>query len=199
MIKDRIQKTARRPIEPLAALFLKMGLSPNALTLTGVILSLGAGAAIVRERLIVAGLMLLAGGLCDILDGSMARRAGRTTVRGAFLDSTLDRVSEIAVFFGLLYNYRDSMVFQAWSFLALSGSLMTSYARARAEGLGLSAKVGLLERPERMVMLILALLLNEWKPLGRGALDWVVILLAVLTWVTTVRRLAHVLGRSHES
>lgn len=199
MIKDRVQKMARRPLEPLAALLLRMGLTPNALTMTGLILSVGAGLAIVRGRLIGAGLLLLAGGLCDILDGSMARRGSRATVRGAFLDSTLDRISEIAVFFGLLLFFQGRLAFQAWTFLALTGSLMTSYARARAEGLNLSAKVGLLERPERVVMLILALLLNSWTPLGRGTLEWVVILLAILTWFTTLQRLVHVLVRNHES
>ncbi len=76
---------------------------------------------------------------------------------------------------------------------------MTSYARARAEGLGLSAKVGLLERPERVILLIFALLLNSWTIMGRGTLDWVVVLLAVLTWFTTMQRLVHVLIRNHES
>lgn len=199
MIKDRVQQTARRPLEPLAGLLLKMGLTPNALTLTGVVLSLGAGLAIIRGRLLSAGLILLAGGLCDILDGAMARRGGRSTVRGAFLDSTLDRISEIAVFFGLLFHFAGGVALQAWTFLALTGSLMTSYARARAEGLGLSAKVGLLERPERVVLLILALAFHAWTPLGRSALDWVVILLAVLTWFTTLQRLVHVLLRGHES
>jgi len=199
MIKDRVQKTARRPIEPLAGLLLKMGLTPNALTMTGLILSMGAGLAIMRGRLVGAGLLLMAGGLCDILDGSMARRGGRSTLRGAFLDSTLDRISEIAVFFGLLFFYKERMAFQAWVFLALTGSLMTSYARARAEGLGLSAKVGLLERPERVVLLILALLFYTWTPFGRSSIDWVVVLLAVFTWFTSLQRLVHVLVRNHES
>ncbi|MBC8366726.1 CDP-alcohol phosphatidyltransferase family protein [bacterium] len=199
MFKDRVQKLGRRPLEPLAALLLRMGLTPNALTMTGMVLSIGAGLAIIRGRLISAGFLLLAGGLCDILDGSMARRGGRSTVRGAFLDSTLDRISEIAVFFGLIIFYQGNVAFQAWTFLALTGSLMTSYARARAEGLGLSAKVGLLERPERVILLILALLLNSWTPLGRGTLDWVLVLLAIFTWFTTMQRLVHVLIRNHES
>ncbi len=199
MFKERVQQIGRRPLEPMAELLLRMGLTPNALTMTGVVLSVGAGLAIIRGRLISAGILLLAGGLCDILDGSMARRGGKSTVRGAFLDSTLDRVSEIAVFFGLLLYWNGNLAFQAWTFLALTGSLMTSYARARAEGLGLSAKVGLLERPERVILLILALLLNSWTILGRGSLEWVVVLLAVLTWFTTMQRLVHVLIRNHES
>jgi len=199
MLKDRIQQSARKPIEPLAGLLLRMGLTPNALTLTGAMLSIGAGLAILRGRLISAGVLLMAGGLCDILDGSMARRGGKSTLRGAFLDSTLDRISEIAIFFGLLIYFQGRTALQAWTFMALSGSLMTSYARARAEGLGMTAKVGLLERPERVILIILALLLNAWTPLGRGALDWVVILLALFTWFTAMQRLVHVLVRNHES
>ncbi len=199
MFKERVQLIGRKPLEPMAVLLLRMGLTPNALTMTGVVLSVGAGLAIVRGRLISAGILLLAGGLCDILDGSMARRGGKSTVRGAFLDSTLDRISEIAVFFGLLLYWNGNLAFQSWTFLALTGSLMTSYARARAEGLGLSAKVGLLERPERVILLILALLLNSWTVLGRGSLEWVVVLLAILTWFTTMQRLVHVLIRNHES
>ncbi len=199
MFKDRVQQLGRRPLEPLAELLLRMGLTPNALTMTGMVLSVGAGLAVIRGRLISAGFLLLAGGLCDILDGSMARRGGKSTVRGAFLDSTLDRISEIAVFFGLIIFYQGNVAFQAWIFLALTGSLMTSYARARAEGLGLSAKVGLLERPERVILLILALLLNSWTPLGRSTLDWVLVLLAIFTWFTTMQRIVHVLIRNHES
>jgi phosphatidylglycerophosphate synthase len=199
MLKDRVQQIARKVLEPLAGLLLRMGLTPNALTMTGVVLSMGAGLAIIRGRLISAGILLLVGGLCDILDGSMARCGGSETLRGAFLDSTLDRVSEIAVFFGLLFYFRDSLAFQAWTFLALSGSLMTSYARARAEGLGLSAKVGLLERPERVVLLIFALILNSWIVMGRGAIEWVIVLLAIFTWFTTMQRLVHVLIRNHDS
>jgi len=199
MFKDRVQQLGRRPLEPLAELLLRMGLIPNALTMTGMVLSVGAGLAVIRGRLISAGFLLLAGGLCDILDGSMARRGGKSTVRGAFLDSTLDRISEIAVFFGLIIFYQGNVAFQAWIFLALTGSLMTSYARARAEGLGLSAKVGLLERPERVILLILALLLNSWTPLGRSTLDWVLVLLAIFTWFTTMQRIVHVLIRNHES
>ena len=137
------------------------------------------------------------GALCDILDGSMARRAGRSSRRGAFLDSTLDRLAEIAVFIGLIACYFRAQLFvQLLTGLALTGSLMTSYARARAEGLGVDCKVGLLERPERLALLILGLLLAPLSLAGVGLLVWVIVLLALLTYVTTLQRILHVLGRS---
>ena len=198
MLKTRVQQAARLPLEPLAGLLLRMGLSPNAMTMMGMVLSLGAGLALIRGRLVGAGLLLLAGGLCDVLDGSMARRGGKASLGGAFLDSTLDRISEIAVFIGLLVLYRGQLDLQVWVFVALTGSLMTSYTRARAEGLGREAKVGLLERPERVILLILALLFHQYALAGRGVLEWTIILLALLTWLTTFQRIVHVLLHSND-
>lgn len=194
--KEGVQAGARRILDPLAGLILRLGFSPDALTLTGLILSLFAGFTIARGDFLPAAILLFLGGLCDILDGSMARRGGRTSKRGAFLDSTLDRLAEIAVFLGLVFFYRDRTALQLITVFALSGSLMTSYARARAEGLGVDCKVGLLERPERLVLLILGLLFAPLRVGGYGLLELIVTGLALLTYVTTFQRIIHVVGRT---
>ncbi len=194
--KASAQRVARRILDPVAAGSLRLGLSPDALTIAGLLLSIVAGIAVAMGRLYPATLLLFLGALCDILDGSMARRAGRSSRRGAFLDSTLDRLAEIAVFIGLLVHFRAQLLVQVLVFVALTGSLMTSYARARAEGLGVDCKVGLLERPERLALLILGLLLAPLSLAGVGLLVWVIALLALLTYVTTLQRILHVLGRT---
>lgn len=194
--KTAIQRVARRILDPVAGLFLRLGFSPDALTLTGLLLSFLAAVAVAQGRMVSAALMLLFGGLCDILDGSMARRSGRSTLGGAFLDSTLDRLAEIAIFVGLVLHYRAHLSLQLIAVLALTGSLMTSYARARAEGLGVDCKVGLLERPERLTLLILGLLLSSLRVGGVGVLELVLIALAILTYLTTLQRILHVVGRA---
>jgi len=194
--KASAQRVARRILDPVAAGSLRLGLSPDALTIAGLLLSIVAGIAVAMGRLYPATLLLFLGALCDILDGSMARRAGRSSRRGAFLDSTLDRLAEIAVFIGIIVHFRAQLFVQLLTVLALTGSLMTSYARARAEGLGVDCKVGLLERPERLALLILGLLLAPLSLAGVGLLVWVIALLALLTYVTTLQRILHVLGRS---
>jgi CDP-diacylglycerol--glycerol-3-phosphate 3-phosphatidyltransferase len=194
--KAAVQRVARRILDPVAGLILRLGFGPDALTLTGLILSLFAATSAAQGHMLSAALLLFFGGLCDILDGSMARRSGRATLRGAFLDSTLDRLAEIAVFAGLVVYYRAHLSLQLITLLALTGSLMTSYARARAEGLGVDCKVGLLERPERLALLILGLLLAPLRIEGVGALEVVLTVLAVLTYLTTLQRILHVVSRT---
>ncbi len=133
-----------------------------------------------------AGCLILAA-LCDVLDGQLARRTGQTSRFGAFLDSCLDRLGEGAVFLGLvLYLGPRGPGWVAVAVLALLCSTMVSYARARAEGLGLSGKTGFLERPERLVLLILALLIG-----GRG-LELLLLGLTVLAAWTFLARVRHV-------
>src|SRR5262249_38242211 len=136
------------------------------------------------ERL--GGLLLLLVNGFDMLDGALARLQNRKTKFGAFLDSTLDRYSEAAMISGVawLYLRRGNLGGGPVAWVAMVGSIMVSYARARAEGLGLEAEVGWLPRPERIVLLATALII------GRTA--WAVALLAVLTNWTTLQRIRHV-------
>ena len=148
-IKDR----ARRGVRPVAALLLRLGLTANQLTISGFLLNLAVGLVIGAGYQLAGGLLLLFAGLFDTLDGAVARLSGRVTVFGGFLDSTLDRYSEAAIFFGLLMLYtREGRATEVYLVYAvIVGSLMVSYARARAEGLGLRCDVGWLQRPERLL------------------------------------------------
>jgi CDP-diacylglycerol--glycerol-3-phosphate 3-phosphatidyltransferase len=133
----------------------------------------------------------LLSGLCDVLDGDVARRRGLASRFGAFLDSTLDRVAEFAFFGGMLYYFvhrpggASDFVFLI-TVIALTGSVLTSYARARAEGLGYECTVGIMERPERIAALTVGLLL------GYRVLTIVLTVLAIATTYTFLQRIIHV-------
>ncbi len=134
-----------------------LGLSANAITGLGVAVSLAAGLAAAAGAWGWAGLLLVYGSWCDLLDGERARRTGTVSKAGAFLDSSLDRVSEIALFAGFAAAFPDRAGV-LWAVAALSASLMVSYARARGEGLGVACPPFGLERPHRLVLGMFALL-----------------------------------------
>ena len=141
--------------------------------------------------------MVLMGGIVDIFDGRVARESGLESKFGAFYDSTLDRMSEVVVFVGLasLYNTIrggvDDVAMIYVILFALGGSLMVSYTRARAEGLGLDCKVGLMQRAERVVLLGLGSVIFglAWDGL---ALDLIIVIVAVLTNLTAIQRIVWV-------
>jgi CDP-diacylglycerol--glycerol-3-phosphate 3-phosphatidyltransferase len=135
-----------------------------------------------HERL--AGLLLIPVALLDALDGALARLTGKATRFGAFFDSTLDRFAEIALYLGLLYLYRGSTLETVLIYLTITGSLMVSYTRARAEGLGLECKVGLFTRLERLAVLTLGLLLEQTLI--------ALIILAIFSNLTVLQRVWHV-------
>ncbi len=188
--KFDMHQTVRGWIQPVVRVLDAAGFSPTFLTFAGLFLNFGAAAIVYRGHLFWGGLAFLLASAFDMLDGSLARRQNRASELGAFLDSTFDRLSETALFLGLLHDMRIHTYTLPWltelTLLALAGSLITSYARARAEGLGRECKVGWLERPERILLLGLGLIL------GRTATGFVVFALAFLTWITVIQRIAHV-------
>jgi archaetidylinositol phosphate synthase len=163
-----------------------LGLKPNHVTLMSFCLSIGAALSFVLVaghtlKGISAGILLLLSGLLDATDGAMARLYGEESHFGAFLDSVLDRISEIVVYWGIVYA---GLVNLSIGLAALSGSLMVSYARARAEQLGSEMKgVGIAERPERLLILAVAALLDQ---LSAG-----VVLIALLSAITVLQRIKH--------
>jgi CDP-diacylglycerol--glycerol-3-phosphate 3-phosphatidyltransferase len=181
--------------EPAAALLTRLGVSPNAITLSGLLVA-GAGAYLLSAgQLALGGAVLLASGVFDLLDGAVARATGRVTRFGALLDSVVDRVSEAAILLGLLVFYLgrppsfDSDLGASLVFVALAGSVMVSYIRARAEGLGVECKLGVMTRPERVVTLGVGLVVGQWwLPAVSVALGAI----AALTIVTSVQRVTHV-------
>lgn len=178
-------------LAPIVAALARAGVTPNMLSVTGLLGNGAAGVLVARGDLVAAGIvMLLASGL-DMLDGALARATGKAGPVGALLDSTFDRASEAAVLFGVLWYAIDRGDDEqaALAFVAVVGSMLVSYVRARVEGLGGKLTDGLFTRAERVVLLALALLFGFL----RGAL-WV---LAVLTVLTAAQRLylgARVLG-----
>jgi CDP-diacylglycerol--glycerol-3-phosphate 3-phosphatidyltransferase len=163
MLTDRVRQWSRGIINPVAGLVNRTGISPNGITVIGFLLMVGVGFVLSQGYLRLAGVLLIVAALFDALDGALARMQDRVTPFGAFFDSTMDRYAEAAVFLGILvYFLRQGASTEViLTYIAIIGSLMVSYTRARGEGLGVSVRGGLLSRLERMVILVLFLLLNQ--------------------------------------
>lgn len=164
----------------------RLGLTPNAVTLAGLLGAILGSLLLALGHIPAGGLVILVSGALDGLDGAMARRQGKVTKFGAHLDSTCDRWSELFLFGGLIlfFALNASLIGVILSYAAAVGSVMVSYVKARAEGLGMECKVGLLTRMERYLVLCPALLLNH--PL------WGVGLVALLGNFTALQRMWHV-------
>jgi CDP-diacylglycerol---glycerol-3-phosphate 3-phosphatidyltransferase len=183
-----------RIIDPLIGFLARHRVHPNLLTTLGFIATLGAGLSYHQHQVRLAGLLILVGGFFDILDGRVARVTKLGSKFGAFYDSTLDRISEIVVFLGILslYNsYRQELGDVGMIYLvmlAMAGSLMISYTRARAEALGLDCRVGLMPRAERVVLIGAASLFfgTAWDGI---VLKVVIGVLAVTTNLTAFQRI----------
>ncbi len=180
------KQTFRQLIRPLARVLSAIRIRPDALTIAGWILSLGAATLFALGYTKTAGAVMLFAGLFDALDGAVARESNLMSSFGAFLDSTLDRLSESAIFVGIVFFYASSSrPYEALLVgVAMTFSLMTSYTRARAEGLGFECEVGLLERAGRVVILSL-FSLTGFLIAGVG-------LVAGGALVTTAQRILHV-------
>ena len=191
MLQELKQRSRALAVGP--ALFLgRLGLTPNALTVIGAVLTSSVALLIAHGWFLAAGLCLWLFSATDTLDGALARATSRVSVFGAFLDSVCDRYAEAAVFFGAVWWYQSlgDVLGLTLTYVALIGSLMVSYARARAEGVGLqAAEVGWFQRPERIITLGIGLLIAQYLPL---ALTVAMAFLAVLTTVTVIQRVAHV-------
>ena len=193
---DAIKAGYLRVIAPAGDLLVRHRVSPNLITTVGTICTMVAGAIFAAGHIRTAGWFLGITALFDVLDGTVARRTGRSTTFGAFYDSTLDRVADgfllggLAVFYGVNPVHRSETLL-AIAIAGLIGTFLTSYTRARAESLGLDAKVGIMQRPERIALLaapqaFFGLALNGWVLAG------IVTLLAVTAWVTAVQRILFV-------
>jgi CDP-diacylglycerol--glycerol-3-phosphate 3-phosphatidyltransferase len=139
-------------IRPIVQLLIKFKITPDAITIMGAIIAAGAGLAFHYGSFLVGGWMILAAGTFDMLDGNVARATNGTSKSGAFLDSTVDRYAELFMFAGLISYYKDTS-FLIVVIMAVIGSMMVSYARARAEGVGVDARMGNMQRTERIVYL----------------------------------------------
>jgi CDP-diacylglycerol--glycerol-3-phosphate 3-phosphatidyltransferase len=188
---SEFRKTAgNRLTRLIVQLLSKTPVSPDVITWTGFLLTLGAAALIITEHLFAAGFVVLIAGFFDMLDGALARTTNRVTRFGGILDSTLDRLSEAALLLGILVVYarEQSMLGIIFVGLVLISSLLVSYIKARAEALGLECEVGLFTRPERVVVLAIGLLLSQID----YALTVVLGIIMVFSFFTAGQRLLHV-------
>ncbi len=193
LLPDWIKNGYLRVISPVADWCVRRRVSPNTITTIGTVCSMAGGVIYGTGHIMTGGWFLGLTALFDVLDGTVARRTGKASTFGAFYDSTLDRIADGFVLGGLGVFYATSAVHaSAWmvsiTILGLIGTFLTSYTRARAEALGIDAKVGLLQRPERVVLLSVpqAFFGLALHGLVLGA---IIIVLTVTAWITAAQRI----------
>ncbi len=186
MASEWLRARSQGVLVPVANAVGRTGVSPNALTVLGFAFNLIVAGVLASGQLVLGGVLVILASAFDSLDGALARQMGRVTRFGGFLDSTLDRISEAALYLGLLYFYaqQNSMPEILLIYLTIVGSFMVSYTRARAEGLGVSCRVGWFTRFERIAVLVIGLLIQQMMT--------ALIILAVGSAITTVQRMLHV-------
>ena len=189
-------------VGPFARALIRWGVSPNTITTAGALVVIASAVAFGMGKIHWGGALLLASGIFDILDGQVARNGNRASTFGAFYDSTLDRVGETAVFLGIAVWFAQGGVPAArmplavgLAITALSASMLVSYTRARAEGLGLECKVGIAQRAERFVVLGVSTVVFGAGREG-ALLFWIVVVLAAVTAITVVQRVIYVAQRT---
>ena len=189
-LTDRVRRLLRGIVGPIADLLVWLGFTPNTLTLIGFLMNVAVAAILSQGQMRWGAVAFFLASAFDALDGALARRLNRVSRFGAFFDSTMDRLSEAAVFLGLLVWYTGQGAKQeiVLIYATIVGSLMVSYSRARAEGLGMDCKIGLLTRMERAVVLLVGLLLEQVT-----ITLWVMALLANFT---ALQRMVYVWRRS---
>ncbi len=184
MLED-IKGFIRDALRPLAKSITEI--NPNTITILGLLLSLVSAILFAEKEIFTAGAFLLAGGFFDVLDGLVARENNRTTKFGGFLDSVSDRFADAAVIIGAMYGGLTAFSpFPYWFIgaLAVVGSLMVSYTRARAEAAGADASVGVGERGVRMLIIVIGAFVAE--------VNWAILLVAIISFITVFQRIAHV-------
>lgn len=188
MFPAAMQVWARRIAEGVVSPLARLGVDPNLVTVVGFVLNLFTAAVLATGHLSAGGALLLVSGLFDMLDGALARVGNSQSDFGAFLDSLLDRYSEATILLALIYVFTEQQhtANVVLVYLVAVGSLLISYARARAEGLGLDARVGIAPRPERVLILGAGLLINA------DSTVIALVILTILTHVTALQRLFHV-------
>ena len=190
-LTDQLRVRFKHILDPIGAFFNRLGLTPNLMTILGLVGNTIGAYFLMRGNMLVGGLLILAMGPVDALDGTMARLRGESSKFGAFVDSVTDRYSELVIFLGLLlyYNQQGDWLYALGVYLAAAGSVLVSYIRARAQSLGYEAKVGILTRFERYAVLAPTLVLN---------IPWVgVWIIAVLANITAIQRILYVRRIAH--
>jgi archaetidylinositol phosphate synthase len=197
MVVGRIKKQFQHAFAPIARFFARSKISPNAVTLLGPIVATFAAWMYHQQQLFIALLLLLLSGFVDALDGAIARATGKTSPFGGVLDSICDRYSDAIVVFGIILG---GWISPFWGIIALVGSLLVSYARARAEAAGVTQLgIGIAERPERLIIIMFATLLQYFTSIGllfsppllfdfTNWLAYGVVIVAILAHLTVIQR-----------
>ena len=194
LLSARLKEAGRVAVAPVVNVLAAAGVSPNSVTVSGLILVAAASLLVWQRSLLLGAVFLAVGASLDAIDGGLARAQGGGTPFGAFLDSTLDRTGEALVYLGIVAFWLDRtaqpFVPVMLAALALSGSFLVSYSRARAEAAGFAASNGLAPRPERLIILVLGLALAG---LGHSiALIAAMGVIAILAWATVAQRIWNV-------
>lgn len=185
-MNEKTKQQGRRLLHPLVQLLLRLEIAPTTVTLVALPLAVCSGWLFASGRFVIAGVLVALIGLCDTLDGELARQGGRQSQTGALIDSTVDRLSEGLVIGGIFWFYRNHPFGAVAALAALFFSLMVSYVRARAEGIGRECRVGLFERPIRVLLLLVGAFL-----LGRTYMPVALAVIAAGSLLTTVHRLLY--------
>ena len=185
MLSQTIGRICRSILNLMVRGISRLGVNPNLLTFVGFLITLLAAWFLAQGRFFDAGIVIIFSGIFDMLDGRLARITNRVTKFGAFFDSVLDRYSDMALFLGLLIHYAraEQMTYLVLSGIVMIGAVMTSYTRARAESLIKLCKVGFMERPERLVLIIIGALSGKMAPVL-----WV---MAIMSNLTVIHRIIY--------
>ena len=194
ILSNRLKEAGRALLAPIINALAAAGVTPNAVTVAGFVLVAVASIVIWQRSFLLGAVILAVGAGLDAIDGGLARARGGGTPFGGFLDSTLDRTAEAVVYLGIIAYWLDAssqpFVPVIVAALALSGSFMVSYSRARAEAAGFTASNGLAPRTERLILLVVGLAIAG---LGyHAAVVWAMAIIAVLAWVTVAQRIWNV-------
>jgi CDP-diacylglycerol---glycerol-3-phosphate 3-phosphatidyltransferase len=206
LIGDRIIQGYLKAVWPIENGLTKLKIHPNMVTWAGLIITLLAANFFRFGNFLWGGIFVGLAGTCDVLDGRIARNTGQKSVFGAFLDSTIDRYSDVVLFIGLMIFF-NTLYINVLIMFAITGSLLTSYARARAEGLGIECKVGLMQRPERIAYIAAAALIDGIFGASltklTGVEHFVVIVIlwfvAIMSNITVLQRIFHMKKLLQES
>lgn len=192
MFPPWLQAWARKVAEGVVRPLARHGVTPNTVTVLGFLFNVVTAGVLATDHLSAGGALLFLSGMFDMLDGALARVTSRQSLFGAFLDSLLDRYSEATILLALIlvFTIRHEVPAVLLVYAVAMGSILISYARARAEGLGVECKVGLAARPERVLILGLGLLFNGATTIAA------LVVLAILTHATAMQRLYHVWGQT---
>jgi CDP-diacylglycerol--glycerol-3-phosphate 3-phosphatidyltransferase len=208
LLGEKIRAGYLMIVTPVGNLLVRAGVNPNVLSVAGLVLSLIAALIYSTGSFFWGACMVTLAGICDTLDGQLARETGKESTFGAFFDSTLDRYSDLFILIGLSWHFAGGAAFilgkgagidtfhsplaVLFIILAAAGSFMVSYTRARAEALGLNCDVGLMQRPERITVLAIGTALGAIPVIGGVLIKSTLLILAILTNLTAIQRILYI-------